>query len=187
MTPQSGIIGNFCRLYSVLLYAYPREFRLQYGAAMQQVFRDRCRDLARTASPMALIRFARLGKDRPTRRDARSGEGDGLVENRPRHVGPLRHRQQCLHFARRQRRHDQRNLGLAPIHRHPDGQFAGDAPAGSGQDAEKPLPFRRSVALAWPPRPPIKRRRRDRPGRLRPWQRRAALRQLLHQLGDARH
>ena len=58
MTPQSGIIGNFCRLYSVLLYAYPREFRLQYGAAMQQVFRDRCRDLARTASPMALIRFA---------------------------------------------------------------------------------------------------------------------------------
>ena len=52
MTPQSGIIGNFCRLYSVLLYAYPREFRLQYGAAMQQVFRDRCRDLARTASPM---------------------------------------------------------------------------------------------------------------------------------------
>ena len=58
MTPQSGLIGNFCRLYSVLLYAYPRDFRLQYGAAMQQVFRDRCRDLARTASPMALLRFA---------------------------------------------------------------------------------------------------------------------------------
>ena len=59
MTPQSGpSIGNFCRLYSVLLYAYPRDFRLQYGAAMQQVFRDRCRDLARTASPMALLRFA---------------------------------------------------------------------------------------------------------------------------------
>jgi signal peptidase I len=58
MTSQPGMIGNFCRLYSVLLYAYPREFRLQYGAAMQQVFRDRCRDLARTASPMALVRFA---------------------------------------------------------------------------------------------------------------------------------
>jgi signal peptidase I len=58
MTPQSGIISNFCRIYSVLLYAYPRDFRLQYGAAMQQVFRDRCRELARTASPMALIRFA---------------------------------------------------------------------------------------------------------------------------------
>ena len=51
MTPQSGRIGSFCRIYSVLLYAYPRDFRLQYGAAMQQVFRDRCRDLARTAGP----------------------------------------------------------------------------------------------------------------------------------------
>ena len=61
MTPQSGsesdMIGSFCRIYSVLLYAYPREFRLQYGAAMQQVFRDRCRDLARTAGPLALLRF----------------------------------------------------------------------------------------------------------------------------------
>src|ERR1035441_7038487 len=58
MTPQSGsqsdMIGSFCRIYSVLLYAYPREFRLQYGAAMQQVFRDRCRDLARTADPFYL-------------------------------------------------------------------------------------------------------------------------------------
>ena len=58
MTPQSDMIGSFCRIYSVLLYAYPREFRLQYGAAMQQVFRDRCRDLARTADPLALLRFA---------------------------------------------------------------------------------------------------------------------------------
>jgi signal peptidase I len=56
--PQSGMIGSFCRIYSVLLYAYPRDFRLQYGAAMQQVFRDRCRDVARTASPVALLRFA---------------------------------------------------------------------------------------------------------------------------------
>lgn len=58
MTPQSGMMGSFCRIYSVLLYTYPRDFRLQYGAAMQQVFRDRCRDLERTASPWALIRFA---------------------------------------------------------------------------------------------------------------------------------
>jgi len=58
MTPQSDRIDSFCRLYSVLLYAYPRDFRLRYGAAMQQVFRDRCRDLARTANPMTLIRFA---------------------------------------------------------------------------------------------------------------------------------
>jgi signal peptidase I len=58
MTPQSGPIGTFCRIYAVLLYAYPRDFRRQYGAAMQQVFRDRCRDVARTARPMDLIRFA---------------------------------------------------------------------------------------------------------------------------------
>lgn len=58
MTPQLDRIGSFCRIYSVLLYAYPRDFRLQYGAAMQQVFRDRCRDLARTASGMAVLGFA---------------------------------------------------------------------------------------------------------------------------------
>jgi signal peptidase I len=52
------MIGSFCRLYSVLLYAYPRDFRLQYGAAMRQVFRDRCREVARAASPMATLRFA---------------------------------------------------------------------------------------------------------------------------------
>jgi signal peptidase I len=58
MTPQSGPIGTFCRLYSVLLYAYPRDFRLQYGAAMQQVFRDRCRDVARTPGSLPMLRFA---------------------------------------------------------------------------------------------------------------------------------
>jgi signal peptidase I len=58
MTPQSLRIDSFCRMYSLLLYTYPRDFRRQYGAAMQQVFRDRCRELARTASPWALIRFA---------------------------------------------------------------------------------------------------------------------------------
>ena len=40
------MIGLLCRIYSVMLYAYPSEFRLQYGAAMQQVFRDRCRETA---------------------------------------------------------------------------------------------------------------------------------------------
>ena len=37
----------FCRIYFVLLYAYPRQFRLEYGPQMEQVFRDRCRHLAR--------------------------------------------------------------------------------------------------------------------------------------------
>src|SRR6185503_14104489 len=31
-------------------YAYPRDFRLRYGAEMQQFFRDRCRELARARS-----------------------------------------------------------------------------------------------------------------------------------------
>jgi signal peptidase I len=47
----------FCRIYSVLLYAYPRDFRLQYGFAMQQVFRDRCRDIARAPGRLRVLRF----------------------------------------------------------------------------------------------------------------------------------
>ena len=58
MTPQSGLIGRFCRIYSVLLYAYPRNFRLEYGMAMQQVFRDRLRDVGRTPGRLPMLRFA---------------------------------------------------------------------------------------------------------------------------------
>jgi len=58
MTPQPDLIGNLCRIYSVFLYAYPRDFRRQYGHDMQQVFRDRCRDLLRTPGCWRLIRFA---------------------------------------------------------------------------------------------------------------------------------
>jgi len=41
------MIGLLCRVYSVMLFAYPREFRLQYGVEMRQFFHDRCRELAR--------------------------------------------------------------------------------------------------------------------------------------------
>jgi signal peptidase I len=58
MTSGSPLIGGFCRLYSVLLYAYPPDFRRQYGRPMQQVFRDRCRDVARSSGPLTLLRFA---------------------------------------------------------------------------------------------------------------------------------
>lgn len=58
MTPQSGLTGWFCRIYSVLLYAYPREFRLQYGAAMHQVVRDRCRDAAQRPGRWHMLRFS---------------------------------------------------------------------------------------------------------------------------------
>ena len=58
MMPQSPAIALYCRIYSILLYAYPREFRRQYGAGMRQVFRDRCREVARTADRLAMLRFA---------------------------------------------------------------------------------------------------------------------------------
>jgi signal peptidase I len=58
MTAQSTGISLFCRIYSMLLYAYPRDFRLAYGGAMQQVFRDRCRDVLRTPGRWQMLRLA---------------------------------------------------------------------------------------------------------------------------------
>jgi signal peptidase I len=57
MTSESNPMGGFCRLYSVLLYAYPPEFRRQYGRPMEQLLRDRCRDLARRSGGLTLLRF----------------------------------------------------------------------------------------------------------------------------------
>jgi len=37
-------IRGLCGVYAAMLYAYPRDFRRQYGASMRQVFRDRCRE-----------------------------------------------------------------------------------------------------------------------------------------------
>ena len=37
-------IRGLCGVYVAMLYAYPRDFRRQYGASMRQVFRDRCRE-----------------------------------------------------------------------------------------------------------------------------------------------
>jgi signal peptidase I len=58
MTPQANFISAFCRIYSVLLYAYPRDFRRQFGRGMQQVFRDRCRAAARAPGRLARLQFA---------------------------------------------------------------------------------------------------------------------------------
>jgi len=58
MTGESSLIGGFCRFYSMLLYAYPREFRMTYGGEMMQLFRDRCRDVARRPGRMTALRFA---------------------------------------------------------------------------------------------------------------------------------
>jgi signal peptidase I len=58
MTSDFNFIGGFCRLYSVLLYAYPADFRRQFRRPMEQLFRDRCRDAARTPGRFQLLRFA---------------------------------------------------------------------------------------------------------------------------------
>src|SRR5438046_106238 len=57
-TAESNLVGSFCRLYSVLLYAYPGDFRRQFGRSMEQLFRDRCRELAAGAGRMRLLHFA---------------------------------------------------------------------------------------------------------------------------------
>jgi signal peptidase I len=57
MTSETMTSG-LCRLYSVLLYAYPAEFRRDYGHPMEQMFRDRCRELARNPQRLAGLRFA---------------------------------------------------------------------------------------------------------------------------------
>ena len=58
MTSESYPMSGFCRLYSVLLHAYPAEFRRLYGRPMEQLLRDRCRDLARGPGGLTLLRFA---------------------------------------------------------------------------------------------------------------------------------
>src|SRR5580704_5361240 len=40
---DSSLIRRLCGLYAAMLYAYPREFRLQYGGEMQRTFRDLAR------------------------------------------------------------------------------------------------------------------------------------------------
>jgi hypothetical protein len=54
---QPRWINPICRVYTVLLCAYPKAFRRQFGSEMQQVFRDRCRAAARENS---LPRFVLL-------------------------------------------------------------------------------------------------------------------------------
>jgi hypothetical protein len=46
------------RLYSVMLYAYPREFRVEYGGEMKRLFQDCCRDAGRAGNWGAVLRFS---------------------------------------------------------------------------------------------------------------------------------
>jgi signal peptidase I len=55
---RSRGIRFLSRLYAAMLYAYPREFRLEYGPLMQQAFRDRCREATRAPGRLRLFRLA---------------------------------------------------------------------------------------------------------------------------------
>ena len=70
-------IRILCRVYTAMLYAYPREFRLQYGGAMQQVFRDRCREQRSKTWWLFVVRTAAdwTVSARRERRAARSPQG----------------------------------------------------------------------------------------------------------------
>jgi signal peptidase I len=54
---DSILIRGLCGFYRAMLFAYPREFRLQYGVEMQQFFHDRCREMARGGNTRAWFGF----------------------------------------------------------------------------------------------------------------------------------
>jgi signal peptidase I len=55
---KTRLADTLCGIYSLLLYAYPREFRLEYGVEMKRLFRDRCNDAVRANELWRLLRFA---------------------------------------------------------------------------------------------------------------------------------
>ena len=44
-------------LYRILLFAYPRAYRLEYGIQMEQLFRDLCRDTYRRKGIIGLVQL----------------------------------------------------------------------------------------------------------------------------------
>jgi signal peptidase I len=54
------MMACFCRVYSMMLYAYPAEFRREYAAPMKQLFRDRCRESALSTGSLHILRFVML-------------------------------------------------------------------------------------------------------------------------------
>jgi signal peptidase I len=54
------MMDYLCRLYSMMLYAYPADFRREYAAPMKQIFRDQYREAARTAGVPRILRFMAL-------------------------------------------------------------------------------------------------------------------------------
>ena len=82
------------RVYRILLAAYPKEFRREYGADMVQLFRDQCRDELRSGGVMAwmalwfwtlmeMVGSSRRERDRARARKvhARRKPGEAVLHN----------------------------------------------------------------------------------------------------------
>jgi len=59
VSQESDWTGVLSRAYGILLYAYPKEFREEFGAEMRQIFRDRWR--AASATPRLAPRLRCIG------------------------------------------------------------------------------------------------------------------------------
>ena len=73
------------RAYALLLAAYPREFRREYGREMALVFADRCREESRARGAAALARLwgealLDLALSAPREHIERLGKGEGLMK-----------------------------------------------------------------------------------------------------------
>jgi hypothetical protein len=73
------------RAYALLLAAYPREFRREYGREMALVFADRCREESRTRGAAALARvwgeaLLDLALNAAREHLERLGKGEGLMK-----------------------------------------------------------------------------------------------------------
>ena len=84
-TPVKKTPTRAPRLYALLLAAYPREFRREYGREMALVFADRCREQSRARGPSALARvwgeaLLDLALNVPREHFEKFGEGDGLMK-----------------------------------------------------------------------------------------------------------
>jgi hypothetical protein len=83
---RSKVDGSLSRrAYALLLAAYPREFRREYGREMTLVFADRCRDESRARGAAALARvwgeaLLDLALSAPREHLERFGEGEGLMK-----------------------------------------------------------------------------------------------------------
>lgn len=57
LTPSTDKLALFVRLYRLLLWVYPAEFRRRYSQEMAQTFRDCCREAHQQAGTLGIVRL----------------------------------------------------------------------------------------------------------------------------------